>query len=47
MVDFGKLTRVPLREAWPHEASAFTLWVAENLEMLGEAIGISRVAKQL
>jgi hypothetical protein len=33
---FSKLERVPLREAWKHEASDFTPWLAEddNLQAL-------------
>jgi hypothetical protein len=40
--NFGKLTVVPLREGWEHEASQFTPWLAgeENLELLSEALGI-------
>jgi hypothetical protein len=36
----GKLTRVPLREVWPHEAYDFTTWLTENADVLSEAIGI-------
>jgi hypothetical protein len=38
----GSLQRVPLREAWRHEASDFTPWLAEpeNLGLLAEALGI-------
>lgn len=41
----GKLERVSLREAWRHEASHFTPWLAEqdNLDALAEAIGISEL----
>jgi hypothetical protein len=39
----SKLERVPLLEAWKHEASDFTPWLAEvdNLHALAEALGIS------
>ena len=37
---FGALEEVPLREAWAHEAHVFTPWLAENLDRLGEAIGL-------
>jgi len=37
----GKLERVPLREIWPNEALDFTAWLSENLDILGEALGIS------
>lgn len=38
----SKLERVPLREAWKHEASDFTPWLAqtENLNMLADALGL-------
>ena len=38
----SRLTKVSLREAWPHEAADFTPWLAkpENLELLGDAIGM-------
>jgi hypothetical protein len=41
----SKLKRVPLREAWKHEASDFTPWLAEddNLQTLAEALGISEL----
>jgi len=38
---FGRLTDIPLREAWPLEASAFTPWLAENIETLSQAVGMS------
>jgi hypothetical protein len=37
----GRLMRVPLREVWRHEAIDFTTWLADNPDVLGEAIGIS------
>ena len=36
----GRLKRVPLREIWRNEARDFTTWLAENIETLGEEIGI-------
>lgn len=41
----SKLERVDLREAWKHEASDFTPWLAEeeNLQGLADAIGISEL----
>lgn len=37
----GKLKKVELREAWKHEATNFTRWLAEeeNLSLLGDEIG--------
>ncbi|HRD78059.1 MAG TPA: hypothetical protein PK264_19315 [Hyphomicrobiaceae bacterium] len=40
MSRFGTLDTVPLTEAWAHEAHAFTPWLAENLALLSDAIGI-------
>jgi hypothetical protein len=37
---FGILNKVALREIWPHEASNFTPWLAENIEELGKALGM-------
>lgn len=41
----GKLQRVNLREAWKHEASEFTPWLAQvdNLDLLAEAIGVTEL----
>lgn len=38
----SKLERVPLREAWKHEASDFTPWLAEDDNL--QALGISELA---
>ena len=34
----SRLTRVPLRELWKHEAHGFTRWLSENLDYLNEAL---------
>lgn len=41
----GKLTKVPLREAWRHEANDFTPWLAksENLDELATTLGLSEL----
>jgi len=41
----SKLERVPLREAWKHEAGDFTPWLSEsdNLDTLAQALGISEL----
>jgi hypothetical protein len=39
-INLGKLQRVDLREIWTKEHIDFTPWLAENLHVLGEAIGI-------
>lgn len=37
---FGKITKLNLREIWPKEASDFTPWLADNLNTLGETLGM-------
>ncbi|MFK3864180.1 hypothetical protein [Pseudoalteromonas rhizosphaerae] len=37
---FGELKKVPLRDIWAHEAQDFTPWLAENIEELGNAVGL-------
>lgn len=39
-VVFGSLEDVSPRQAWPHEATSFTPWLAENLDRLGREIGL-------
>lgn len=36
----SRLTSVPLRSLWPNEAYDFTTWLAENLDLLGETLGM-------
>jgi len=40
-VEFGTLERVSARSGWPHEAHEFTPWLADNVGLLGEALGLS------
>ncbi len=40
-ITFGRLQDLAPREAWAHEAQAFTLWLAENIDHLSDAIGPS------
>jgi hypothetical protein len=40
MTQLGRLKRVNLRTIWPNEAHHFTPWLAENIDALGEALGI-------
>jgi len=39
--DIGKLSRIPLREVWPHEALDFTFWLQNNIEIVNESIGVN------
>ena len=36
----GRIEQVNVRERWPHEEHNFTPWLAENLTLLGEALGM-------
>ena len=40
MVNLGAIEKVDLRTVWPNEASDFTPWLAENIDKLGEALGL-------
>jgi Domain of unknown function (DUF4268) len=44
--NLSTLTRVPLREAWKHEAGEFTPWLAqpENLERLADELGLNELS---
>ncbi len=39
-MQIGRLKRVELREIWQHEAYDFTTWLAGNLDLLGEFLGL-------
>jgi len=36
----GRIEIVPVRQVFPHEAHAFTRWLADNIESLAERLGI-------
>lgn len=36
----GDIERVPLRCIWPDEGKDFTPWLAQNIHLLGEAVGM-------
>lgn len=36
----GRLTSVPLREVWPHEARDFTVWLADNVDVVGDVVDL-------
>ena len=41
MINLGTLKEITdLRSVWPHEASNFTPWVSENVELLADAVGL-------
>ncbi len=40
MPDIARLEPVDLRDVWRNEANDFTPWLAENLDRLGEALGM-------
>lgn len=39
-IEFDRLTDLPLRDAWAHEALEFTPWLAENIDHLSGAIRV-------
>lgn len=40
LTGLGDIEAVDLRQAWPHEATDFTRWLAEHLPKLGDALGL-------
>ena len=46
MNEIGRLSRVPLREVWKHEAHDFTVWLQANLDVLNEHLDIQLVAAE-
>ena len=41
MINLGTLEEIKdLRKVWPHEALNFTPWVAENVDLLADAVGL-------
>ena len=39
-LDLATIQRVELRDIWSNEAGEFTPWLAENMSVLGEALGM-------
>ena len=44
--EIGSVEPVDVREVWPDEALDFTRWLADNLHLLGEALGLDLVDGQ-
>ena len=40
MVELGRIEKVDIRQIWSNESSDFTPWLAENLDLLGEELGL-------
>ena len=40
MVDLGTLSQVKSQDVWPNESRDFTPWLAENADLLSEALGV-------
>lgn len=38
--ELARLTALPARHVWPHEAHSFTPWLLKNADVLGEALGM-------
>lgn len=39
-IDIGTLEGVAVRDVWPREAGDFTPWLADNVQLVGDAIGM-------
>ena len=39
-MELGKVQNVVLRELWPGEATHFTPWLAQNLDLLADKLGM-------
>lgn len=46
MDGIGTLSPVDIREVWADEAGDFTPWLAENADLLGEALGMDLLHEQ-
>ena len=46
MSGIGRLSRVPLRQVWKHEAHDFTTWLQDNLDVLNEHLDFQLVSAE-
>ena len=46
MAELARIERVDLREVWSNEAADFTPWLEENIDQLGDALGMDLEVKQ-
>ncbi len=45
-LNVGKIVKVPIRQAFAHEAHDFTVWLAENVDALSDQIGLPLIVEQ-
>lgn len=38
--NLGRITTVPPRDVWPHEAHSFTPWLLKNVDVLSDLLGM-------
>lgn len=46
MTELARIERVDLREVWSNEAADITPWLEENIDQLGDALGMDLEVKQ-
>jgi hypothetical protein len=46
MANIGKIEIVPIRQAFPHEAHNFTVWLEQNIDALSDRIGFKLTVEQ-
>ena len=46
MEELAKIEEVDLRKQWPNEADDFTPWLQDNMDLLGDALGIELEVQQ-
>ena len=47
MTDFGEIRPVDIRDIWPNEATDFTPWLVDNIDRLGQALGMEIEVQEL